>query len=77
MDTHPHRPPETPSLDVCGLEYRWDLARGSFTISGVPGIAFFRDSTLARLLVGFLTTLGPHRFALMMLAEGQRSTLLR
>ncbi|MFY0532729.1 hypothetical protein [Nannocystis pusilla] len=73
MDTHPHRPPETPTLEVCGLEYRWDLARGSFTISGVAGVAFFRDSTLARLLVGFLTTLGPHRFALMMLAEGQRS----
>lgn len=73
MDTHPHRPPETPTLEVCGLEYRWDLARGAFTISGVPGVAFFRDSTLARLLVGFLTTLGPHRFALMMLAEGQRS----
>jgi hypothetical protein len=73
MDTHPHRPLETASVEVCGLEYRWDLERGSFTIGDVPSVAFFRDSSLARLLIGFLTTLGPHRFSLMMLAEGQRS----
>lgn len=69
--TAPH--PASPSIEVCGLEHRWELDRGSFTIGGVPCVAFFRDSSLARIFVGFLTTLGPQRFSLMMLAEGQRS----
>ena len=38
MDTHSHRPLETASLEVCGLEYRWDLDRGSFTIGNVPSV---------------------------------------
>jgi rsbT co-antagonist protein RsbR len=73
MDTHPYRPPESPAIEVGGLEYHWDLDRGSFMIHGIPAVAFFRDSSLARILVGFLTTLGPNRFSLMMQAEGQRS----
>lgn len=73
MDSHPPSLPETPTVEVCGLQYRWDLDRGTFTIGDVPSVAFFRDSSLARLLIGFLSTLGPHRFSLMMQAEGQRS----
>lgn len=66
--------PASPVVCQVGdLEYRWDLERGSFTIGGVPCLAFFRDSSLARILVGFLTTLGPQRFSLMLQAEGQRS----
>lgn len=61
------------TYNVAGLEYGWDLRRGAFTIGGVPCIALFRDSSFARILVGFLTTLGAQRFSLMMMAEGQRS----
>jgi rsbT co-antagonist protein RsbR len=74
MDSTP-RPTYAESLThkVAGLEYGWDLGRGAFTIGGVPCISLFRDSSFARILVGFLTTLGARRFSLMMMAEGQRS----
>ena len=74
MDTSTPRPPSAiHHLEIGGLEHRWDLDRGSYTIGGVPCLAMFRDSSFARILVGFLTTLGPRRFSLMMQAEGQRS----
>lgn len=73
MDTHAIPPIKPISREVDGLEYLWDLGIGSFSINGVPAVAFFRDSSLARILVGFLSTLGPQRFSLMMQAEGQRS----
>ncbi len=60
------------SFEVGGLEYRWDLERGSFTIGGFPSTAFFRDSSLAALMYGFLQMVGPRRFSLSLQAEGQR-----
>jgi rsbT co-antagonist protein RsbR len=63
---------KTPALTVAGLEYRWDLERGTFSIGGFPCTAFFRDSSLARLMLGFLTMVGPRRFSLALQAEGQR-----
>src|SRR5690606_28853890 len=61
------------TLEVSGLEFRWDLPRGAFTIGGVPSVALFRDSSLAYLMQGFLTMVGPQRFALALQAEGMRS----
>ena len=60
------------SIEVGGLEYRWDLGRGTFTIGGFPCTAFLRDSSLARLMGGFLQMVGPRRFSLSLQAEGQR-----
>ena len=37
------------TYNVAGLEYGWDLGSGAFTIGGVPCIAFFRDTSFARL----------------------------
>lgn len=62
-----------PSIMIDGIEYRWNLEEGSFTICGVPCIAIFRDSSMARLLGSFLSMVGPRRFALAMQSEGQRS----
>lgn len=61
-----------PSIEVGGLTYAWDLERGTFTIGGVPCTAFFRDSSLARMMTGFLGMVGPQRFALALQVEGQR-----
>ena len=62
-----------PSIQVGGLEYRWNLDRGAFTIGGIPCIAMFRDSSLAHMMQGFLRMVGPRRFALALRAEGVRS----
>lgn len=64
-EQHPH-------ITVEGLDFRWDLERGGFTISGVPCTMLFRDSSLASMLMGFLTMVGPQRFSLALQAEGQR-----
>ncbi len=61
-----------PSISVEGLEFRWDLDTGGFTIQGVPCVMMFRDSSLASLLMGFLSMVGPLRFSLALRAEGQR-----
>lgn len=64
---------QNPHIIVEGLEFRWDLERGGFTISGVPCTMLFRDSSLASMLMGFLAMVGPQRFSLALQAEGQRS----
>lgn len=61
-----------PTITVEGLEFRWDLERGGYTIEGVPCVMMFRDSSLASLLSGFLSMVGPQRFSLALRAEGQR-----
>ncbi len=61
-----------PSIIVEGLEFRWDLERGGLTIAGVPCVTMFRDSSLASLLLGFLSMVGPERFSLALRAEGER-----
>ena len=61
-----------PSIVIEGLEFRWDLERGSITIAGVPCMVMFRDSSLASLLMGFVSMVGPQRFSLALRAEGQR-----
>ena len=61
------------TLEVGGLEFRWDLPTGSFTIGGIPSVALFRDSSLAYLMQGFLTMVGPQRFSLALQSEGMRS----
>ena len=66
-------PIQNPHIIVEGLEFRWDLERGGFTISGVPCTVLVRDSSLASMLMGFLTMVGPQRFSLALQAAGQRS----
>ncbi len=61
-----------PQITVEGLEFRWDLEHGGFTIAGVPCTMLFRDSSLASMLMGFLSMVGPQRFSLALQAEGQR-----
>jgi len=63
-----------PNIIVEGLEFKWDLERGGFTIEGVPCVMMFRDSSLSSLLLGFLSMVGPQRFSLALRAEGQRGT---
>ncbi len=65
-------PDQNPHITVEGLEFRWDLERGGFTIEGVPCTMLFRDSSLASMLMGFLAMVGPQRFSLALQAEGQR-----
>lgn len=61
-----------PSITIEGLEFKWDLERGGYTIEGVPCVMMFRDSSLASLLMGFLAMVGPERFSLALRSEGQR-----
>ena len=61
-----------PTITIEGLEFRWDLERGGFTIAGYPCVMMFRDSSLASLLRGFVNMVGLQRFSLAMQAEGQR-----
>ena len=63
---------QNPSIVVEGLEFRWDLTSGGFTVAGIPSFSIFRDTTLASLLMGFLAMVGPERFSLALRAEGQR-----
>ncbi len=63
---------KTPSIVVDGLEFQWDLVAGGFSIGGIPAVALFRDSSLVSLLQGFVSMVGPQRFALALRAEGQR-----
>lgn len=72
-DTHIKSSEAAITLEVSGLEFRWDLVHGRFTIGGVPSVALFRDSSLAYLMQGFLAMVGPQRFALAQQAEGMRS----
>ncbi len=65
-------PAQDPHITVEGLDFRWDLEHGGFTISGVPCTMLFRDSSLASMLMGFLAMVGPQRFSLALQAEGQR-----
>jgi len=60
-------------LAIAGVSHEWDLARGELRIGGMPSVAMFRDSSLARLMSGFLAMVGPRRFALALQAEGVRS----
>lgn len=60
-------------FDVGGVVHEWNLARGELRLGGVPSVALFRDSSLARLMSGFLSMVGPRRFALALQAEGVRS----
>jgi len=63
-----------PSITVEGLEFVWDLESGGSTLGGIPTVTFFRDSSLASLLRGFVNMVGLQRFSLAMQAEGQRGT---
>ncbi len=63
-----------PTITIEGLEFRWDLEKGGFSIAGVPCVMMFRDSSLASLLRGFVNMVGLRRFSLAMQAEGQRGT---
>lgn len=72
MTTHDESETSRPTITVGGLEYRWDLERGTFTIGGFACTAFFRDSSLARLMMGFMAMVGPQRFSLALQIEGQR-----
>ena len=61
-----------PTITIEGLEFRWDIEHGGLTIAGVPCTTLFRDSSLASMMMGFLSMVGPQRFALALQAEGQR-----
>ena len=34
-----------PNITILGLEFRWDLEQGGFTVGGFPSVMFFRDSS--------------------------------
>lgn len=71
MSTHDQNSGEK-SLDVDGIEVRWELGRGTLTVGGYPCTVFFRDSSLTALMNGFLQMVGPRRFSLALQSEGQR-----
>ena len=54
------------------LDWTWTLENGALELGGFASTTFFRDSSLASLLLGFQTMVGERRFALAQQAEGQK-----
>ena len=77
MHTDSSRPQSPPapanSIEVAGIRMDWDLARGRFAFEGLPTLMMWVDSTLASLMSGLESMVGPERFALALQAEGRKS----
>ena len=64
---------DTPSIELDGITYAWDRARGLMLMNGMPVAAFLLESTLAGMMWGFERMVGRERFDLAMRAAGRLS----
>jgi rsbT co-antagonist protein RsbR len=64
---------DTPSIELDGITYAWDRARGLMLMNGMPVAAFLLESTLAGMMWGFERMVGTERFDLAMRAAGRLS----
>lgn len=58
---------------VNGVEIEWDTKKGTCTFRGIPVALMWVDSTLAGLMAGVASMVGPERFNLALQAEGRKS----
>lgn len=64
---------KTAEIEISKIKIDWDLGRGTCSFSSLPVIMMWVDTTLAGLMSGFQTMVGPERFMLALQAEGRRS----
>lgn len=60
-------------ITVGGIELRWNLPDGTCAFQGLPVAMMWVDSTLAGLMSGLATMVGPERFSLALQSEGRKS----
>lgn len=73
---HPEPLRSGPSQDrivVGGIELKWDTRAGTCEFQGLPMAMMWVDSTLAGLMSGLATMVGPERFSLALQSEGRKS----
>ena len=58
---------------VNGVEIEWDTKNGQCTFRGIPVALMWVDSTLAGLMAGVASMVGPERFNLALQSEGRKS----
>ncbi len=58
---------------VNGVEIEWDTEKGQCTFRGIPVALMWVDSTLAGLMAGVASMVGPERFNLALQSEGRKS----
>jgi diguanylate cyclase (GGDEF)-like protein/PAS domain S-box-containing protein len=61
------------TINVGGVEISWDVQAGMCRFRGIPVAMMWVDSTLAGLLSGVQSMVGPERFNLALQAEGRKS----
>ena len=62
-----------PSITVEGNEFKWDMDRGTFLISGGASLAIWLETSLAGLMNGMQQMVGTERFNLAIQAGGRDS----
>lgn len=60
-------------VTVQGIDLQWSAAAGTCTFQGLPVAMMWVDSTLAGLMSGLATMVGPERFSLALQSEGRKS----
>ncbi|WP_262965706.1 ATP-binding protein [Methylobacter psychrophilus] len=65
--------PYEEKINVNGIELEWDIKKGQCTFQGIPVAMLWVDSTLAGLMTGMATMVGPERFNLSLQSEGRKS----
>jgi PAS domain S-box-containing protein len=61
------------SIVVAGIPLAWNLPAGTCSAGGLPVALLWVDSTLAGLMAGVESMVGPERFVLALQAEGRKS----
>jgi diguanylate cyclase (GGDEF)-like protein/PAS domain S-box-containing protein len=61
------------TINVNGIEISWDMEGGLCHFRGLPVALMWVDSTLAGLMAGVASMVGPERFNLALQAEGRKS----
>ena len=61
------------SILVGGVEISWDISKGQCSFRGLPVAMMWVDTTLAGVMSGVASMVGPERFNLALQAEGRKS----
>lgn len=61
-----------PAVQVNQVPICWDPDQGTFEFHGLPGVMMWVDTTVAGLLLGIQSMVGPERFALCLQGEGRK-----
>ncbi|MCE9612816.1 MAG: response regulator [Lentisphaerae bacterium] len=65
--------PSQDRIVVDGIALTWNAAAGTFDFLGLPAAMLWVNSTLAGLMSGLATMVGPERFSLALQSEGRKS----